>query len=161
MKFEWDLKPWTDFADRLTDTKQFDFYCKKMTKEMSKILLGMIFDKTPVKTGKLAEGWLDGSNLAYKVQEVDNGFEVTFTNKVEYATWVNDGHLVRNQPNGAYLRVKRRTVPYYDGRKSNYFVYGHFFVEKSIVQLTDGSHQLEQIMRKELDKWYRRCASGK
>lgn len=160
MRLKWDFQELYDFGERIGNFEKLEPYLKDATREIAKAFHDMLVYKTPVKTGKLIAGWSSGDNLSYRVKEVKDGYEVEFTNDVEYALWVNDGHRVKNRADSPYYKVKRRTVPYYDGNNSDYFVYGHFFVEKSIVQLTDGSHQLDNLIYKELEKWFRWCVNG-
>jgi len=160
MKIKWDFSGFSKFADSLNDKSMIEYSLKKLTKELAKEFLDVISNNTPVKTGKLIGGWLNGSNLSYRVVKVANGYEVTFTNKVEYAKWVNDGHHVKNREDGPYLEVHNRTVPYYSGNMSKYFVFGHFFVEKSIEEMIVGTHDMERIMYKHLQNWLKRCAKG-
>ena len=164
MRFIWDFDELFDFGDRISDFKNFDEVCTELTRAISKVYLNMVQTNTPVKTGKLRIRWVMGDNVAYRVTKVDDGYMVEFSNDVEYAHWVNYGHRVRNGRGGdfgSYYKVKRRTVPYYDGNSSDYFVYGHFFIEKSIEQLTNGNHVLEHVCYRELEKWFRWCVSGK
>ena len=160
MKLVWDFDELYEFGERINDYAVFEKYLEEATKEISMIFHRMLINNTPKDTGKLVAGWSKGANLAYNVKKVNGGYEVEFTNDVEYARWVNDGHRVKNRSDSPYYKVKRRTVPYYDGNSSDYFVYGHFFVEKTIVQMTNGSHQIDNIIRKELEKWFRWCING-
>lgn len=160
MKLVWDFEELYDFADRITNQTMFDKYLEEATKEISMIFHRMLINNTPMDTGKLRSGWVKGANLAYNVKKVDGGYEVEFTNDVEYARWVNYGHRVKNQGDGPYYKVKRRTVPYHDGNNSDYFVYGHFFVEKTALKMVNGSHQIDNIVHKELEKWLRWCING-
>lgn len=160
MKLVWDFDELFDFGERLTDYSKLEKYLEAATKELAKAFHEMLINNTPVKTGQLKKGWMSGDNLAYRVKKVAGGFEVELSNDVEYANWVNYGHRVRNRADSPYYRVKRRTVPYYDGNSSDYFVYGHFFVEKSVAKMTDGSHQIDNIIHKELEKWFRWCING-
>ena len=163
MKLKWDLKELTDFGKRLTDMDKFDEVCEKTTQEIAKVLLKVITTNTPVKTGVLKKAWNNSENLAYRVTKQSDGYTVELSNDTEYANWVNYGHRVRNGKQGdfgSYFKVNRRTVPYYDGNSSDYFVYGHFFVEKSIEQLTNGSHVLDDVLYKQFSKWFRWCLNG-
>jgi len=159
MKLEWDLSELEDFAERLIDTPRFDRACKEVVKKLAKELQEMLFNKTPVKTGQLAAGWGGGENYAYKIKELKNSYEVTLYNRVPYASAVNDGHFSYNQYGGPY-EVKHRTVPYTQGKSDPTFVFGHFFVEKSIL-LLENSSELDKILNKELEKWFAWCVNGK
>lgn len=161
MKFKWDFHELFDFGKRISNASKFDEVCVELTREISKVYLKMIQTNTPVETGTLKMRWMMGDNLAYRVTKVDDGYMVEFSNDVEYAHWVNYGHRVKNRADSPYYKVRRRTVPYYDGNSSDYFVYGHFFIEKSVEQLTNGNHILDQICYRELEKWFRWCLGGK
>lgn len=159
MKLKWDLSELEDFADRLSETARFERACKEVVKKLAKELQEMLFNKTPVKTGQLAAGWGGTENYAYKIVELKTSYKVTLYNRVPYAKAVNDGHYSYNQYGGAYV-VKHRTVPYTQGNGDPTFVFGHFFVEKSILTL-ENSSELEKILYKELEKWFARCINGK
>lgn len=159
MKLEWDLSELEDFAERLENTAKFKVVCKKLTQELAKILQEMLFNTTPVKTGQLAAGWGGAENYAYKVVELKTCYKVTLYNRVPYAKYVNDGHYSYNQYGGAY-EVKHRTVPYTQGNNDSTYVFGHFFVEKSILKV-ENSAELEKVLSKELEKWFAWCVNGK
>ncbi len=155
MRLNWDIHEWEDFAKRIGNTARFNIACKKATKEIAKALQEMLFDQTPVKTGQLAAGW---GNNHFTIISLQNKYEITLTNDVAYATAVNDGHKSYNQYGGPY-EVKHRTVPYTQGNSGKTFVFGHFFVEKSIL-LLQNSNELENILYKELEKWFAWCING-
>jgi hypothetical protein len=159
MKLKWDFHELYDFGKRVGNVSKFEDTCKKLTQELAKVLHSMLLNDTPVKTGELRSGWTDGENYKYTVKKVSNGFEVELKNKVPYALSVNDGHYSYNQYGGAYV-VKNRTVPYTQGNSDATFVFGHFFVEKSILKL-ENSNTLEKVLYKELEKWFRWCVDGK
>ena len=164
MKLKWDFHELYDFGEKISDYSKLKKHLEEATRKIAEAFHDMLVYQTPVKTGELVKGWSTGENLAYRVKDLGDIFEVEFSNDVEYAHWVNYGHRVRNGSGGdfgSYYKVKRRTVPYYDGNSSDYFVYGHFFVEKSIVKMENGSHQIDNIVYKELEKWFRWCANGK
>ena len=148
MKIEWDLREFERFVDGLSETAQLVDRFKRITKAIAQELLRQIKTFTPRDEGTLISGW-DGN--AFLVNTLPNGnFEVKIVNKVEYAQWVNDGHRVRNRKDGEYLSVKHRVkVPVaYQWQKdtSELYVYGHFFVERGIVQLKN-TQKIEQIIR--------------
>lgn len=159
MKLKWDMHELEDFANRLSDTEKFNRACKEVVKKLAKELQEMLFNKTPVKTGQLAAGWGGAENYAYKIVELKTSYKITLYNRVPYAKSVNDGHYSHNQYGGPYV-VKRRTVPYTQGNADPTFVFGHFFVEKSILTL-ENSSELEKILNKELEKWFAWCVDGK
>lgn len=162
MNLVWDIHEWTDFADRLGQYNKFENAMKESAREIARILHRMLVATTPVETGMLKSGWLNGDNLAFRVTRVSGGFQVELSNDVEYARWVNYGHRVRNQPNGPYLRVKRRvkvpTAHQWQANTSDWFVYGHFFVERSILMV--GDLKTKQIVYNELHKWFDWCVNG-
>lgn len=165
MKFEWDFKELLDFSERLTEKDEFQQASKKFTKALAKELHEMLFNQTPVKTGRLAAGWGGAENYAYQVVDLGNLYEVTLVNEVEYALSVNDGHYSYNQFNVGtkkpYKVVNRtpkmHTVP--GAKQGSTYVYGHFFVEKSIL-LLENSTELDTLLEKELYNWFRWCVSG-
>lgn len=157
MKIEWDFSELYAFANKLTDAN-LDETFKRITKQIAEVLLERIKGFTPIdETGKLIDGW---NGNAFLVTEVEGGFEVEIVNKTEYAAWVNDGHRVRNRKDGEYLRVRNRikvpTAYKWQKPKNDYYVFGHFFVERGIVQLTE-SKEIESIIMKELQNWWEGC----
>ena len=159
MKLDWDFSEWFEFGDRLATIAKFEEACKEATQQLAKELHEMLKTGTPVKTGKLVAGWDNAQNYSYEIKETKNGYFVELINDVEYALYVNDGHYSYNQYGGPY-EVKNRTVPYTQGNSDPTFVFGHFFVEKSIV-LLENSTTLNVVIEKELDKWFRWCVDGK
>lgn len=159
MKLKWDLDELFDFGDRISNVAKFEEVCKKATKQLARELQEMLFNETPVKTGQLAAGWGGSENYAYTIKELNNAYEVELVNRVPYASYVNDGHYSYNQYGGAYV-VKHRTVPYTQGKSDSTFVFGHFFVEKSILKL-ENSTILDKLLEKELERWFRWCLNGK
>lgn len=159
MKLKWDFSELEDFSERIGETARFEKACKEVVKKLAKELQEMLFNQTPVKTGQLAAGWGGGENYAYKIVELKTSYKITLYNRVPYAKAVNDGHYSYNQYGGAYV-VKHRTVPYTQGKGDATFVFGHFFVEKSILML-ENSSELDRILYKELEKWFAWCVNGK
>ena len=90
-------------------------------------------------------------------KRVSTGYQVELINQVEYATYVNDGHYSYNQFNkgGQPYVVKNRTVRYYQGNRDKTFVFGVFFVEKSVVEV--GNSRIEQYVFPHIEKWFRWC----
>ena len=155
MKIEWDFSEFERFADNLNNTVQFERQMKFAAKEIASVLLRMIKTFTPVgDTYQLVNGWNDNT---FAVKAVNGGFEVLLINTDEKALWVNDGHRVRNRKDGDYLKVHHRVkVPTaYQWQKdtSEWYVYGHFFVERGILQLKN-TQQVEQIILRKLQKWW-------
>ena len=157
MKIKYDFQELWDFAKKLRDYNKFEQTVIEATQELAKIFHRMLKNNTPVDTGKLKAGW-DGENLQYKVEKVNGGYEVTFTNKVEYAWWVNYGHKSYNQFGGPYVVKNRVKVPnpkQWQKDASEHFVYGHFFVEQSVLDMEHAN--LEKTLYKELEKWFEWC----
>ena len=155
MKVEWDFSELNRFARNLTNTSNFERQMKFAAKELAHELLRMIKNFTPVgDTYQLMNGW---SGNAFAVKRVAEGFEVLIVNRDRKALWVNDGHRVRNQKNGPYLTVHRRikvpTAYKWQKNTSNLYVFGHFFVERGILQLGNTT-QVEDIITKKLQKWW-------
>lgn len=154
MKIEWDFSELVRFADNLTNSNLEDTF-KRITKELAEVLLKDIQKITPKgETGELIDGW---NGNAFLVKSVPEGYEVEIVNKTEYAAWVNDGHRVRNQKDGPYLKVYNRVkVPVahpWQNPVSDYYVFGHFFVERGILQMSN-TNKIENIIMKELQKWW-------
>lgn len=155
MKLEWDFSELTEFANNLANVSKLDKAMQDAAKRLSKALLKWMKSYTPVgDTYELVNGW-NGNNFA--VKKVNNGFEVLIVNKDEKALWVNDGHRVRNRKDGPYLKVHRRIqVPkahQWQTDASDLYVFGHFFVERGILRMTENT-EIESIIMQELQKWW-------
>lgn len=154
MKLEWDLSELYEFADNLNDFSKFEKSMQNAAKRLSKALLRWVKEFTPVDEYTLINGW-NGNNFV--VTEKDNGFEVLIVNKTPYALAVNDGHRVRNRKDGEYYRVKRRiqvrSAHQWQSPANDWYVFGHFFVERGILRLTETT-EIEQILMQELKKWW-------
>ena len=153
MKLEWDFSELYEFADNLENISRFEEVAERITKDISKALLKRIKGFTPVDGYDLINGW-DKTKII--VTEVNGGFEVLLTNPVEYALYVNDGHRAFNQYGGAYpikKRVQVRSAYPWQKGDATYYVFGHFFVERGIISLTE-SKEIESIIYRELQKWW-------
>ena len=157
MKVIWDFDNLFAFGERLSEYENFETAVMTAPQEIAKALHRSLLTRTPVVTGNLRSGWSKGENLAFRVTKVKRGYVVELSNDVDYANWVNYGHHSYNQYGGPY-EVKNRTVKYYQGNSGKTYVYGHFFLEKSILDVED---QVEQIIYKELQKWLEWCVNGK
>ena len=155
MEFEWDLSEFEEFANKLESLNGFEEHMKKAAKDISKVLLKRIKSHTPILDYDLINAWDDNKFL---VTETKQGYEVLLVNKMEYATWVNDGH--KQRPGrfvpGIWLGVKR--FVYIKGYPRGMvlkepWVKGRFFVEKGIVSLKNTS-AIEEIIMRELQKWW-------
>lgn len=156
MKLQWDFKELNDFADNLKSLgSAFDPHLERATKEIAQALLKHMRQLTPRdKTGQLIQGW---NGNAFVVKPTTDGYEVEIVNSAEYAAWVNDGHKAYNQFGGPYpirKRVKVTSPHKWQRGSPTYYVYGHFFVERGILQLSNTT-QIEQIIMKELKKWWK------
>lgn len=166
MKLEWDLSELTKFANNLGQTAKFEREMKLAAKEIAAELLKRIKTFTPVgDTYQLVNGW-NGNDFA--VRNVDGGFEVLIVNKTSYALHVNDGHKAYNQYGGPYPiheevsigpfgklqgRIKVTKAHQWQKGDHTYYVFGHFFVERGILQLQNTT-QVENIIMQELQKWW-------
>ena len=143
MKLSWDLKEIVDFGKRLGDSYELETALMTATKEIAKVLHNTILINTPVDTGNLRKMWSAGDNLAFTIENVNNGYQVTLINTAQnehgfkYGVAVNDGHKSRN---GGW-------------------VMGRFFVERSVL-VTANSARIQGIVRSELSKWFTRCVNG-
>ena len=170
MKVKFDFKQLEEFNDRLQDSAELHKHYKMICRELADVLKETIKNNTPVKTGKLKAGWDNQNHKAsYTVRKNKNGYSVTLYNNVPYADYVNYGHYSYNQynkggePYVVYNRVKVLFRSDYDDLDidENRYVFGHFFVEQSIVELESFPAVLEKIAEKELLKWWRWCVNGK
>lgn len=164
MKLKWDIKEWVDFGQRVGNVVTFNERMEKATQEIAKKLHKMLIRNTPVDTGTLQSFWQTSENYAYTIRRVSGGFEVILVNSATYALSVNDGHYSHNQYNkgGTPYVVKHRTPKMYTVEGANTdetFVFGHFFVEKSIVEIENSN--LEKVIRTMLEQWWRWCCNGK
>lgn len=158
MKLKWDFSEFKQFANNLQDFSKFEQFAQQATKEIAEKLHKMLIQNTPVDFGTLQAFWETEENYSYVVERKDTGFEVTLVNRALYALWVNDGH--RQQPGrfipGYWIGNRFRYDPNAKGGMvlKQSFVKGKFFVEISIVQLI-GTNQIEQIIYKQLQKWWK------
>lgn len=154
MKVEWDFSELIDFTNNLGDFSKLEKAMQNAAKRLSEELLRRMKELTPIEEGTLINGW-NGNDFA--VTKKDGGFEVLIVNKTPYALAVNDGHRVRNRKDGEYYQVKRRVkVPSpheWQDPADDWYVFGHFFVERGILKLTETS-KIEQIIMNELKKWW-------
>ncbi len=168
MRFVWDFHEFEEFADKIGNLSGFDVAMIEATKRLAKTLLELMKSLTPVDSGTLVSGW-DGNDFI--VKKFDNGYRVDIVNTTPYAQDVNDGHMAYNQYGGAYpihdevfvgafgKMQGRIAVPspyqWQQGDKTMY-VYGHFFVERAVLQL-ENTAEIEKIILKLLQNWWKRC----
>lgn len=144
MKITFDFSEFDKFANRLVSAYEIDTALMTATKKIAQVLHQHLLKYTPVDTGNLRKMWSAGDNLAFTVEPVVNGFEVTLINEARrdskdgfmYGIAVNDGHKT---PGG-------------DG-----WVMGRFFVEKSVIA---SETQVEYLIHTELQKWWNWCING-
>ena len=113
------------------------------TQEIARELHKALLNNTPVVTGNLRSAWSAGENLAFIVERIGNGFQVTLVNDARagsadgfpYAKAVNDGH---STPNGGW-------------------VMGRFFVQASEAQTEP---KCRSIVNKNLNNYFKRWLSG-
>jgi hypothetical protein len=164
MKLKWDFQEFIDFKNNFRSIQKVEML-KRITKDIGKALLKRVKSLTPVgQTYDLINGW-NGNHFI--VTERNNGYEVLIVNRDKKASWVNDGHRSFNQYGGPYKinphgfwnkgkprgRVQVRSPYKWQDPVSEYYVYGHFFVERGILQLKN-TQEIEQIIMKELQKWW-------
>lgn len=157
MKFEWDLSELTEFADRLVGSDLENTF-ERITKDIGKALLKRMKSLTPVgDTYDLINGW---NGNQFVVTEKNNGYEVLIINRDEKAPWVNDGHRSFNKLNAGtdnpykvHTRKQVRSPYKWQLGDGTHWVYGHFFVERGILQLKNTS-EIEAIIMRELQKWW-------
>lgn len=157
MKIEWDFKELTAFANNLSKTSDLERELRFATKELATALLKHIKNFTPIgDTYQLMNGW---NGNAFAVKKVTNGFEVLIVNTDEKALWVNDGHKAYNQFGGPYpikKRIKVTSPHKWQKGDQTYYVFGHFFVERGILEMSSGN-EIERIIMKKLQKWWEGC----
>ena len=144
MKLTWDFSEFTEFAERLQDSSEFDKFAQQATKEIAETLREALFRNTPVLTGNLASNWGGEENYSFTVKKFGYGYSVTLYNRAvslrpqkkykdfKYGLAVNDGHKT---PNGGW-------------------VMGRFFVEKSVIQTAE-SNELESIVMRSIQQWWK------
>lgn len=145
IKIEWDLSDLEGFAKELTQEYEIQTALMTATQNIARVLHEEIKKRTPIDTGNLRKMWSAGENLKFTVTPVGNGYEVVLINEAinkkypsdlypdgfMYGVAVNDGHYATN------------------GR----WVQGRFFVQASVVKVSE-SKQLEDVIFKELEKWW-------
>lgn len=159
MRIKFDFRELTDFASRLQSGARFEEAMGRTAKAVAKALLKQMKSLTPVDSYELINGW-DSNKFA--VIKKPNGCEVLIVNKTPYALYVNDGHKAYNQYGGPYQikhRVQVRSPHQWQEGDQAWYVFGHFFVERGILRLTE-SKEIEAIIMRELTKWWEGCING-
>lgn len=161
LNFNLDFSEIETFANRLGNNKMFHEFLKDIVEDMAKEFHAVLVGNTPEVTGTLKAGWGSAEELPYKIKKVAGGYSVEIGNDVEYAYYVNYGHHSYNQYGGPWIvKDKNRTVMYTQGKSGATFVYGHYFLENSILEFTDGTNDINTIIIRELVEWWRWCFSG-
>lgn len=143
MKLKYDFDELIQFGKRLNSEYELETTLMTVAREIAKVLHNHIINNTPIETGNLRKMWSAGDNLAFNVEKVSNGYQITLINTAQnekgfkYGLPLNDGHS---------------TV-------SGGWVMGKFFVDRSVA-ITENSNQIHRIIRKELDEWFRWCLNG-
>jgi len=114
MKNGFDFKDVEKFRDRLDTASQsdIDFFFENCAKELAARLLAKVIKRTPVGQypkssgkvgGTLRRGWTNGENSnaskyaeSLKIEKKTGYYEITISNPVEYAGYVENGHRTRN-----------------------------------------------------------------
>lgn len=136
MKVSFDFSELNEFIENVRNPYFLDNALMTATQNIAKVVHQHLLEQTPVDTGNLRKMWSAGENLAFTVNKVNGGCEVTLINTAQnqhgekYGVWVNDGHKT---PSGTG------------------WVMGRFFVENSI-DLT--YPKTEQLIMKQLEKWW-------
>ena len=165
MKLEWDFHELTEFGENLGNLADLEKTFKRIAKDIAKALLKRMKSLTPAETYELINGW-EGNHFV--VTKKGNNFEVLVVNKAPHAMAANDGHIAKNQYGGEYKihtqlergpfgklqgRIQVRSPHQWQKGDPTYFVFGHFFVERGILQLTS-TKEVEEIIMRELQKWW-------
>ena len=160
MKVDWNFDEFYYFTEQLKNMSRFEREMGYAAKEIASALLRSIKSLTPIgDTWQLINGW-NGNNLA--VRRVGEELEVLLVNTDEKAVWVNDGHRAYNQFGGPYkihTRVKVTSPHRWQKGNPDLYVFGHFFVERGILQVSN-TKVVEQIILKKLHKWWEGCFYG-
>ena len=155
MNVKWDFSEFEKFANNLANSHLEDTF-KRITKDISKALLKRVKGFTPTDEYDLINGW---NGNKFLVTKTEKGYQVLLVNTVDYALDVNDGHRAFNQHGGPYPIKRRKQVRVrkkWQKGNDTYYVYGHFFVERGILKLTD-TREIEGIIMRELKKWWEGC----
>lgn len=152
MDIKWEFDDFKKFEKSLIDGA-FGNEMKGATEEVAKTALNSIKRNTPKVTGKLQSGWNGNDCVA---ESTSDGFVAEMVNATPYAAHANDGHRVRNRADGVYYKVKHRIkVPVaseYQQNPSEWYVFGHFFVEKG---LKSTKEKTKRIVNRRMDKWWK------
>lgn len=132
-----DLREIKEVAENLKDL-QTQLLIEQITNDVAARLLRKVIKRTPVDHGTLRQAW--NANIGAKAEKKGNGYEVTITNSMEYASYVEFGH---RQTPGRY-------VPAIGKRLKKSWVDGQLFLTKSEIEL---ERELPKIIEKRMEKW--------
>ena len=132
-----DLREIKEVAENLKDL-QTQLLIEQITNEVAARLLRKVIKRTPVDHGILRRAW--GANIGAKAEKKGDGYEVTITNSMEYASYVEFGH---RQTPGRY-------VPAIGKRLKKSWIDGQLFLTKSEIEL---ERELPKIIEKRMEKW--------
>lgn len=120
---------------------------EKTVKEIAARLLAKVIKRTPVDKGTLRRGWTAGDNSnasafidSVQVNKVGNTYEISISNSVEYAVYVEYGH--RQDPG--------RYIPAIGKRLKKSWVEGKFMLTKSEIEI---KRQMDKIIAKNVEAW--------
>ena len=157
MKFKLDFSSIEDYAKKLSDDEMFKEMLKDIVEQITDDFMDVLLRNTPEKTGRLRQGWLD--SVPYHIKKVNGGYTIELNNSCPYANAVNYGHHAYNQFGGPYI-VKNRTVEYYQGERGATFVYGVFFLEKSLEEYSGSQTNIRNAIKRELENWWEWVNNG-
>jgi hypothetical protein len=109
--------------------KEFPAFMEECIRELAGRLLAKAIARTPVKTSKLRQGW----QLGAIIKLPDGGVHVEIVNNVEYALYVEYGHVTRLRTgwvNGKFMltlseQELEREIPAIMQRKFQKFLNKH------------------------------------
>lgn len=113
-----ELEAWQQRIATLADAQKDQFF-RHATAELANRLLALVIPRTPSVTGNLRRGWLQtggGSTVSLaSIQRTSDGYSITITNPVYYASYVEEGH--RQEP-GRYVPAlgKRLVASWVEGQ---------------------------------------------
>lgn len=92
-----DYKQMQKLAESMRQFEKLDRQnlCESLAKEIAARLLRLVIKRTPVDTGTLKGSWREENNHLIVVKH-GNTYEVTITNSMEYASYVEFGHRTAN-----------------------------------------------------------------
>lgn len=128
------------FKSRVIDN--WEQVVKNSLLQCAELYLQDVIRATPVDTGKMKRQWRkDNKQLAVKIKEVSDGYQIELVNTTEYASWVEKGHESYNQFGGSYG-----------------WVMGRFFVKNTENIWQNG--KLDKTMQRRINDWMRSLLGG-